>query len=140
MIFQIGLLIWGIVILAKQEVKMTRNKVVKGGPAIAIGVLFVTLIPSLFLVGLVLGIVSFAAGGQEAVDGVVANAAFLEFGVLILFVVVAFIIASKYGKHPDDIDQQPYKANSDNPYAQPDQYQKPIDTSNPYSAPRDDRY
>ena len=134
---QIGLLIWGIVILVKQEVKL--SKVVKGGPAIAIGILFVATLPLAFAVGLVLGLVLGATGGQEAVDAFMSYAFFLDIGLIVLVIVVAFIIAGMYGKHPHEFDR-PYKANSGNPFADPNQQQGPIDTTNPYSAPRDDKY
>lgn len=135
---QIGLLIWGIVILAKQEVKLTKNKVVKGGPAIAIGILFVGALPLSFAIGLVLGLFLGATGGQEAVDAFVNYAFLLDFAILISVVVAAFIIANLYGKHPHEA--KPYKATSSNPFADPNQQQGPIDTTNPYSAPRDEQY
>ena len=136
-LFQVTLFVYGIVILVRRKTKLLR-RVTTGGPAIAIGILFVGLVPLTLVFAFSLGLMIGAVGGQEAVYAFVPYAFLLEFGTFILVVVTTFIIARTYGRYPNEFNR-PYQATSDDLHIQPEQNQEPIDTTNPYSAPRDDR-
>ena len=97
---QLVLTIWGIVILVKRRVGFTKKKVVTGMPAIAIGILFVSMLPVGFILGMALGFVFVAQGISP--DDTFYYAIFLDLGLLVSVIVAAFIIANIYGKNPND--------------------------------------
>ena len=130
---QLGISVWGIFILIKQKVTLTKNKVVTGGPAIAIGILFAGMLPLGFLVGVILGLIV-APMGQGAIDNLMSYAFVLDLVILALVLIIGFVIASIYGKSPGEIARE--KRNSQPPYSQPNQQAWPVDTSNPYAAPQ----
>lgn len=131
--FQLAVFVWGIFILVKRKVTLTKNKIVTGGPAIAIGILFVGMLPMAFVIGAILGLIV-APVGQGAVDNLMSYARVLDFVILALVLITAFIIAANYGKSPGEIARE--KHDSQTPYSQPNQQAWPVDTSNPYAAPQ----
>ena len=96
---QLALLVFGIYILVKRKVTLSKNKVVTGGPAVAIGAIFVGLLPFGFFVGLVLGAALAGSGNEESL---MTYALALDFGLILVAVVLAFIIAMMYGKPAEE--------------------------------------
>jgi len=128
---QLVLLIWGIVILTKQRVSLTRSKVVTGGPAILIGILFVCLMPIGILVGVVLGMVIVANNLPQ--DNLYMYGLIADLTLIALAVIIAFVIANIYGHDPNEVfdpmKQMGYEAFS------PNEPMPPSDPNNPYSSP-----
>ena len=126
---QLAILIFGIVILCRRRVSLSNKRVVTGAPAIAIGVIFVSVLPLSFFLGIILGVVMTATGVAE--DRMFGYALAIDFGLLALAIVAALVIASNYSRDPNEQQQEPAPENRTNsPYAEP------ADPSNPYNAPR----
>ncbi len=127
---QLAITIWGIVILVKRKVSLTKKKVVTGGPAVAIGIMFIALLPLSFVMGLVLGFVIVAQGGmQGAQQDLMKYGVFIDFGLLALVIIAAFVIANIYGRDPTQVVATPDSVTSDN------EPLPPADPDNPYAAP-----
>jgi|GEM_PF-3955740 len=125
---QLAILVWGIVILAKQRVKFSATKVVTGRPAIAIGSIFVSVLPVGFMLGLVLGVLLTMQG--IATDALMAYAVFMDIGLLVLAVVGALAIAARYGTTEEVANAKGMSQASSNVTLE-----APSDPSNPYSSP-----
>jgi hypothetical protein len=125
---QIAVLIWGIVILARQKATFGKSEV-RGGPAILIGVLFVGTMPIAFVLGLLLGMYSLSMGISQ--DDLFMYSVFIDIGLLAFVVITAFVIASMFGNKPGDTPRH-----RNEPEAPPQQFVPPSDPDNPYSSPR----
>ena len=126
---QLAILIFGIVILCRRRVSLSKKRVVTGAPAIAIGVIFVSILPLSFVLGIFLGVVMTASGVGE--DRLFGYALAVDFGLLALAIVAALAIALSYSRDPNEQQQEPLHENRTNA-----PYDEPADPSNPYNAPR----
>ena len=54
---ELAFLVWGIIILTKRKFQLSSRKVVTGMPAILVGIMFVSLLPLGFVMGIILGVV-----------------------------------------------------------------------------------
>ncbi len=126
----LALTIWGIVILVKRKVSLTKQKICTGGPAIAIGALFVGIFPISLAVGIVIGIVLVATGADPAF--LMDYAIFFDLGVLALIVITAFVIASIYGRSEEELNRQ--KLAQNRPAGSKPNFQ-PSNSSNPFEPP-----
>ena len=124
------LTIWGIKILVKREVTIRKGSSCKGMPAVAIGILFVSIFPISFVLGMVVGVVIAVTGSD--VEILTKNAIFIDLAVLAMIVISAFFIATKFGKTDEELAQaQPgIDAGADEPQSYP-----AVDPSNPFQPP-----
>ncbi len=82
LIAEIGMTIFGIIALTRGKFSLTRNRVVKGIPAYAIGIILTATFPVLFCAGFFAGIVMtiLAHGRQPDVQQLKMIGFFLEIG------------------------------------------------------------
>ncbi len=123
---QLVLFIWGIFILVKHRVSLTKRKVVQGRAAVAIGTIFVLVLPVGFVVGLVLGLVMAAL--QVPSDSFFIFAVMADGALIVAAVVAAIIISSRYGGPAEEPAASLPAAAA--PFA------PPADPSNPFNPPR----
>jgi hypothetical protein len=112
MICGIILLVFGILTLAQGKFLLTRGRVVKGGPAYAIGVLLLLPLPLSFLAGLALGAILAARGEPVNTRQIENIAAFIGIGILVLCVGSAIIIAVAKAE-PIERKRPPYQPEED---------------------------
>jgi len=102
-----------------------------GGPAIAIGALFVGIFPISLAVGIVIGNVLVATGSDPSF--LMNYAIFFDLGVLALIVITAIVIASIYGKSEEELNRQ--QLAKKRPTAGPKPTFQPSNSSNPFEPP-----
>ena len=92
LIAEIAMTIFGIITLAKGKFSFTRNRVVKGIPAYAIGIILTATFPILIGVGFIIGFVMtiLAHGRQPDMQQLKTIGFFLEIGsVLVILLIVS---------------------------------------------------
>jgi F0F1-type ATP synthase membrane subunit c/vacuolar-type H+-ATPase subunit K len=95
LIAEIAMTIFGIITLVKGKFSLTKNRVVKGIPAYAIGIILTATFPVLFCGGLFIGIVMaiLAHGRQPDVQKLKMAGFFLEIGLVLVISLVVLVIA-----------------------------------------------
>jgi hypothetical protein len=132
---EIGMLVFGIITLVKGRFKLSRRKVVVGGPAYLIGVLLILPLPIALVIGIALGTSQAASGGAVNLSDTnqMLKYAGIEFAVVICLLLTAIVVAAVTGKDPATLEgpgQYPYSPNAPRGPGQ--------DPGNPYSPPRND--
>jgi hypothetical protein len=94
----IAMLIFGIIAFVKGEFKLTRNRVVRRGPAYAIGAMLILPLPLSFGVGLVYGAMLTARHEQLDVKQLSEKLAPIELGIDVFCLLVALTIAAVTAK------------------------------------------
>jgi hypothetical protein len=90
----LAMLVFGIIAFVKGEFKLTRNRVVRRGPAYAIGALLVLPLPLSFGIGFIYGIMAGARHEQVDVKQLQAKLAPVEVGLDVVCLLAALIIAA----------------------------------------------
>ncbi len=130
LIAEIVMTIFGIVTLVKGKFTLSRNKIVTGPPAYAIGVLLTATLPLLLVVGLVVGVViGFNAAAHHQPMPDMSKFAVFDFAGVGLVLLGVVLIAASCGKPP----QRKPLVNFDD-VAAPRSFPPP-DPNNPYSPP-----
>jgi hypothetical protein len=129
---ELGMSIWGIVVLVQQKLQFTKTRVVTGVPAIIAGLILMSTLPLLLTIGFTVGVVLTMNNGGRPVSIVDYPALLLvDLGGLALVIGAVGAIAAVYGRDPRQLPDQlwgsPGTANQPLP--------PPADPSNPYSPP-----
>ncbi|HVX14459.1 MAG TPA: hypothetical protein VHC22_24950 [Pirellulales bacterium] len=131
-IAEIGMLVFGIVTLVKGSFTVSRNRVVYGTPAYIIGAILVMVLPTIFVIGLGLGIVMAAQGQAPSLDKPGALVA-IDPAVVLLALTAITIISFSSGQPAKGKKRAPTPLQPmGNPPFQP------LDPNNPYAAPQSD--
>jgi hypothetical protein len=98
------LLVVGVIVLVKGEVKLTRTRVARGGPAYVVGALLALPLPLAFGIGLVYGVMMGARNQPIDPKALQAKFAPIELGIdiacLLGAVIIAAVTAKPVGRRP----------------------------------------
>jgi hypothetical protein len=129
-IVEIAMSVFGIVTLVRGKFSFTKNKVVTGLPAYAIGIILTLTLPLLLCMGFVIGLlIAINAQGRPVPPDAMLKYAWMDMVVVpIILVIVGIIVAvsPKAGPRPSGLPQEPISQlppdippMGDNPYASP---------------------
>jgi hypothetical protein len=90
----IAMFVFGIIAFVKGEFKLTRNRVVRRGPAYAIGALLILPFPLSFAIGFAYGVMARAGHQQLDVKQLQEKTAPIEVGLDVVCLLAALIIAA----------------------------------------------
>ena len=125
--------IFGIVTLVKGRISLTRNKVVSGTPAYAIGILLTATLPIVIVFGFCLGLyLGMQAASHGRAPPTAMDFIWVDAAVVLIMAALAVIIAVASGKPPRDESPRDFQTEDVSPFppASP-----PSDPENPYSSP-----
>jgi len=125
---EIAMTIWGIVTLATGKFTLAKNKIVTGGPAYSVGVILTATFPVAFGLGLVVGFVIVAQGGNPQED--MLKYAWIDAVVVLALLGLAFAVAIPNAKDPNQQLGAPGQPWNTGPTSFP-----PADPNNPYQSP-----
>lgn len=93
LLLEIGLIVWGIIILVKGQVALSPNRVVRGAAARIVGVFLLLPLPLAFATGIVMGFMMVAQGKRLEVEELRATGFVVEVSILLGCIFVALLIA-----------------------------------------------
>jgi hypothetical protein len=126
-ILEIVMLVFGIITLVKGAFKLTRKKVVTGGPAYVVGVLLILPLPLALATGFAIGVMHGLQGGAPMDPELLRKAAAVEWSIIVIMLISALVVALVSAKPPQPPQDQ-FGPNA--PYS-------PLDPGNPYASPGD---
>jgi hypothetical protein len=127
-IAEIAMMVFGIMTLVKGKFSLSRNQVIVGAPAYAIGGILTATLPVVFAIGIVIGIAHVAKNGNQPLDP--SEYAYLD---LIIVPVVLLIVAMIAWAAPKRDARSPF-GNREDAHVLDVKYQ-PMDPENPYASP-----
>lgn len=131
---EVGMFVFGIVTLVKGRFQLNRTKVVVGAPAYAIGAILVSVLPVVFLGGVLVGVAAVMKTGQPINANQRLDYVWIDVGAVGLALLATMVIAFATAKEPK---RKASVATFGSPIVPP---VNPADPNNPYAAPQaDDR-
>lgn len=129
---EIGMLVFGIITLVKGTFQFSRARVVRGGPAYAIGVILVLPLPLAFGIGAVIGAMIAARTGRAPTAQDLPAFGMIDV-VLVLTALLASVIIALTSAQPVARREESLDASYGG-----EPLNRTIDPNNPYAVPRDE--
>jgi len=89
---EIGMLIWGIIVLVRGKAKVSKTKEAAGAAARIAGVVAMLPIPLCFMIGMLYGVYLGSTGQTAAIDPASGTIIAIEVGTLVACVIIAMVI------------------------------------------------
>jgi hypothetical protein len=129
---EIVMLVWGIITLAKGQIKLTSNRTITGKHAYIIGALLTSTVPLIFAIAFVVGFISAMNNPGRPIDNMFFS--LVDISVVAIMAILIFIVASFAPKEAPK-KQDPFKSEFSADYLA----KLPPMGDNPYASPQSDR-